>query len=25
LVDMDRNTEVFPKYGVFTKNGFRPW
>jgi hypothetical protein len=24
LVDMDRNTEVFPKYGVFTKNGFRP-
>jgi hypothetical protein len=24
LVDMDRNTEVLPKYGVFTKNGFRP-
>jgi len=23
LVDMDRNTEVLPKYGVFNKNGFK--
>ena len=23
LVDMDRKTEVLPKYGVFDKNGFR--
>ena len=23
LVDMDRNTEVLPKYGVFNKNEFK--